>query len=73
MSSKRRLRRRACENKRRYEDRETAEASRQALLRLGRCHPGSVVYGCSFCGGFHIGRRPVGSTARAWERLGIRS
>lgn len=57
MASKRRLRRRSCERKRRY----ASEASaRSALLRTNRLSefPRLMVpYRCRFCNGWHFGRQ----------------
>lgn len=49
MSSKRRQRRRSCENKVRHLD-EAAAAAHATSLR-------SAWYRCSFCGAWHVGRR----------------
>jgi hypothetical protein len=51
--SKRRLRRKSCEGKRRYATKQEAEsAAWEAAVRLGEwLHP----YACRFCGRFHIG------------------
>jgi len=57
MSSKRRLRRRGCEHKRRYSE----DEARRMMGRMdseGRLRPGSHVYRCNFCGWWHIGRQP---------------
>lgn len=73
MSSKRRVRRRRCSQKRRYESAPAAAASLRKLLQIGRVHEGSECYHCKFCNGWHIGRgkqdRP-GSKRKAWQWLG---
>lgn len=56
MTSKRRLRRRACTGKHRYPDEATARA---AIWRQRRRWDGFMrAYRCSFCGGWHIGHAP---------------
>ncbi len=57
MSSKRRLRRRACANKRRYATRDEAFTSRDLAGR----RTGAVMnaYRCHFCRGWHIGHAPA--------------
>jgi len=72
MSSKRRLRRRSCEKKVRYESQGHARAAVRELARkfaAVQCEP----YQCHFCGGWHLGR-PVG--LKAYDetvRMGRRS
>jgi hypothetical protein len=61
VASKRRLRRRACGEKRRYTTVEAARADLPALYRRMRTRGGTVpehhfaVYRCQWCGAFHIG------------------
>jgi hypothetical protein len=51
MSSKRRIRRKQCDGKHRYSK---EEAEEEAKLKRWPYH----AYKCSFCKGWHIGRRP---------------
>lgn len=51
MSSKRRLRRQACEGKVRYPSVSSAQASAYKQRRLGRY---LMPYCCSFCGQWHL-------------------
>ena len=53
MSSKRRLRRRSCEQKRRYGSAHHAKRARRAAdpVKFHGVHP----YHCQFCGGWHLG------------------
>ena len=53
MSSKRALRRKACEGKDRYPD--MATASRYAKEACKRAHSWIVPYKCQFCDSYHIG------------------
>ncbi len=53
MSSKRRLRRNACEGKKRHKSMDDAFAHARHV-GLNIFHP----YKCKFCKGFHIGHRP---------------
>lgn len=54
MASKRRIRRRACEGKRRYPTRQAAKGSIYWFNRdVYRGH--MEAYKCQFCAGFHIG------------------
>ena len=58
MASKRRIRRKSCERKRRYPTYESAYGHLLKYQRMNVGHLNSrrkVVYTCSFCGGFHIG------------------
>lgn len=56
MASKRRLRRKACTGKVRYETAQAAQHAATAACR--RAHAWIVAYGCRFCGGHHIGHPP---------------
>lgn len=57
MASKRHIRRKACKGKVRYTDAVSAQqAATQACRRTGQW---IVAYGCSFCGGLHIGHPPA--------------
>ena len=53
MASKRRLRRKACTGKVRFD---TAQAAQAAACR--RAHAWIVASGCRFCGGHHSGHPP---------------
>ena len=67
MTSRRRLRRRACTGKRRHATRDEARAEVRRIVRRGAS--GYVnAYPCAFCGGFHVGRRP-GTRLAAPEAL----
>lgn len=59
MASKRRLRRNACDGKRRYPTLRAAIHAAVQLVRSGHARrPLSLWgYGCSFCHGAHIGHR----------------
>ncbi len=69
MASKRRLRRRQCEQKRRHT---TAGDALVALHRLQRKgHQGKLtIYRCRFCNGYHVGhaqgRNGIGSGWAEW-------
>jgi hypothetical protein len=53
MSSKRRLRRRSCERKRRYDRLAAIKRAKSLRHRSASYH----AYECAFCGGWHVGRR----------------
>ena len=55
MASKRRIRRKACGKKIRYETAKDAGAGRHALNRSKGYQGQMNVYRCPFCGGYHIG------------------
>lgn len=62
MASKRRIRRKMCGKKRRYN---TQEEAVKAIYhaRLGGVVTGKITaYKCPFCGGFHWGHKPKGVT-----------
>jgi hypothetical protein len=54
MASKRKLRRRACEGKVRFESRDAAERKRRFVYRDYN-EKALNVYKCRFCGGWHLG------------------
>lgn len=56
MSSKRRIKRRTCSQKRRYETYEEAWHQVLYLYRVQAVQTRRVVYRCQFCNGYHIGR-----------------
>jgi len=56
MSSKRALRRRACEGKHKHATLEEAQAHVVALAR-SRGAQGLRPYHCKFCGSYHVGHR----------------
>lgn len=62
MSSKRRIRRKSCEGKKRYDN--EAEARKQCNWFWYERDARLNVYKCKFCGGFHIGH-PDRKTKRA--------
>jgi hypothetical protein len=53
MASKRRLRRKRCEKKKRYDTQEHANNDAVALMR--RVNHRLSVYKCQFCKGWHVG------------------
>jgi hypothetical protein len=59
MSSKRAVRRKACKGKVRHTDRQAAAAALFALNQKKGYQGPMNVYGCKFCGGYHIGHRPA--------------
>lgn len=67
MSSKRHMRRRACENKKRYE---SVEDASHASRKMRRAFEGGTwaAYRCPFCGGWHVGRRDRRSSDNAERR-----
>ena len=73
MSSKRRLRRRRCENKRRYETQTEAVQAIINMKQAGVCRPDTHSYRCDLCGGWHVGRaaRHLGrrKSIKLWEML----
>lgn len=58
MASKRRLRRKECGSKRRFESEEAANRTIGALRRSGGLQGYVHSYRCSRCGGFHFGHPP---------------
>ncbi len=58
MSSKRAVRRRACEGKRSYETREEARRVQGRMVRQGEAGPLNV-YHCARCGAWHVGHQPA--------------
>jgi hypothetical protein len=62
MASKRRMRRRQCEGKRRFPDPETARSA--ALSAWRACNQRFNVYRCDFCGGYHFGHAMHGKVRR---------
>ena len=56
MSSKRRLRRKSCTGKRKYNSKVEAEDSRFSLIRRGKVDGYLDSYKCKFCDGYHLGR-----------------
>lgn len=59
MSSKRRLRRKACKGKRRFVDQDEAIAAIKSLTRSRGWQGLLVPYRCPFCGWFHFGHAPA--------------
>ena len=59
MSSKRAIRRRACEGKLRYASAAEAEAARKRARRRRALVEG---YRCPFCSGYHVGHRGRAAT-----------
>lgn len=58
MASKRRLRRKACEGKRRYQSVADAQPHITNLYRRRKAYGTLQAYKCQFCGGYHVGRPP---------------
>lgn len=69
MSSKRRLRRKQCEKKKRYASQEVAVQRLGHLKRIGKLKADSVPYPCHFCHGWHIGRRKQPGRSKIWTHL----
>ena len=67
MSSKRRIRRNACDGKVRYETAEEAWRRITDMKWERTWNPRLVAYHCQFCGGYHVGHQP----AKAWRARGI--
>jgi predicted Zn-ribbon and HTH transcriptional regulator len=59
MSSKRRLRRKACTGKRQFADEAAAIAAIKSLTRSQGWQGLLVPYHCKFCGWFHFGHAPA--------------
>lgn len=57
MSSKRAIRRSACDGKIRHETRQAAVSHRNGLYRRKGEHGTMDIYRCQFCGGWHIGHK----------------
>ena len=64
MSSKRRLRRRSCERKVRYESQVAAWAGVRRTQRHSEFHKPMSPYRCKFCGGWHFGTKGRGPRHR---------
>jgi hypothetical protein len=58
MSSKRRIRRRQCQHKKRYPDEESAQNAIRHMRQTGVAYTGLHVYPCDFGNHFHVGRQP---------------
>lgn len=62
MSSKRRIRRKSCKGKQRFETLDAAWTACRSVIRRDRVQgvePGHMnAYRCRFCGGFHFGHTP---------------
>lgn len=60
MASKRRIRRRQCDGKKRYATPAEAMVQMQDVIRNGRKKGGWLnVYRCRFCRGYHFGHAPA--------------
>lgn len=57
MSSKRRLRRKACTGKVRHTTAEHARVAIREMARAGLPASNLEPYGCAFCSGYHVGHR----------------
>jgi hypothetical protein len=73
MASRRGIRRKSCERKRRYPDAASALAAARAYRRdfagdAWRGRVGSGAYACQFCGGYHVGHRSRKSAQAANAR-----
>lgn len=68
MASKRRLRRRSCLNKERYET--LPEAQTAAYTASGRFNSRMLPYKCEWCSGFHKGHPPARIRKAIKERMG---
>jgi len=59
MASKRRIRRRQCSGKRRFETPGLASEAMHALIKAGKKRHGWLhIYRCKFCNGYHFGHAP---------------
>lgn len=58
MASKRRIRRKQCQNKIRFATMNEAQQHMIGMKKRTRSETYYSVYGCSFCGGFHFGHQP---------------
>lgn len=67
MSSKRNRRRRSCDSKKRYEERQDAVYDAGQLRKY---HDGGkwTAYRCRFCGCWHVGRSPAKEVKAMWAR-----
>lgn len=54
---------RACEGKRRYDTKTSAQDHLAALTRKGATRARIQVYKCRYCGGYHVGHK-IGSGGR---------
>ena len=60
MASKRKIRRRQCTGKQRFESHGDASNAMHNLIRRGRKRGGYLhVYKCQFCNGYHFGHAPL--------------
>ena len=60
MASKRRIRRKSCEGKRRFTNSTEALNAVHSVIRNGRKRGGWLnVYKCQFCKGYHFGHAPA--------------
>lgn len=58
VSSKRRIRRKACKGKIRHPSRAEAQVQMREAIRARRAGGYLNVYPCPFCRGFHVGHKP---------------
>ena len=65
MASKRRIRRKSCEGKKRYMDTGEARKSLYFQKRNGSLKGLINIYHCKFCGKFHLGHAPQFIARRA--------
>ncbi len=68
MSSKRHLRRKACEGKRRFTDYNEARYIEKQLIIQGDQSRKLNVYKCPFCHCYHVGHRSRGKLHRSTSR-----
>lgn len=63
MASKRHIRRKQCESKRRFPDHDSANSAMRLLIFSGKKNGGYLhVYKCCFCRGYHFGHAPGSSS-----------
>lgn len=56
MASKRRIRRKQCGRKKRFDNHDLAMDAMHSLIRSGKKDGGFLhIYSCRFCGGYHFG------------------
>lgn len=69
MASKRNIRRKSCERKKRYASKKKAGDATYSMIRTGT-YDRQCAYKCKFCGGWHNGRRK--KNKRRKGRAGVR-
>lgn len=70
MASKRHLRRKACEGKRRHPSVREAQHAVQVLYQRHVVDGEVQAYQCPFCGGYHVGHARHGGKGASWGIMG---